>query len=199
MLRTNPITRFLMGTVMSLALAAPAVAADTYVLDASHTAVLWHISHFGFSSPSGKFMHIEGTLTLDEANPAASKIQVMIPVASVDSGVPKLDEHIKGKEFFDVATFPTATYKSDTIEVTGKDSALVHGTLTLHGVSKPVTLNVRLNKLAENMMKKKTAGFSASAVIKRSDFGMKAYLPGLGDDVRIEIESEANLAVEKSK
>jgi len=193
MLKKNTITRFLMASVFLVSLVAPAMAADTYKLDPAHTAVVWHINHFGFSNPSGKFMNADGTVTLDEKNPAASSVNVTIPIATIDSGIAKLDEHLKTKDFFDVATFPTATFASDKVEITGKDTAIVHGTLTLHGVSKPVDLTVKLNKIGENMMKKPTAGFTATATIKRSDFGMTTYLPALGDEIKLDIESEANM------
>jgi len=193
MLKKNNIASFLMVSVLSISLTTHAVAADTYKLDSMHTAVVWHISHFGFSNPSGKFMNIDGTLTLDEKNPAASKVNVTIPIATIDSGIAKLDEHLKTKDFFDVATFPTATFASDTVEITGKDTAIVHGTLTLRGMSKPVALSVKLNQMGPNMMKKPTAGFSATTTIKRSDFGMTTYLPALGDEVKLDIESEANM------
>ena len=193
MSKNTIIKRLLMTTLLSVSLAAPALAADSYTLDPTHTAVVFHISHFGFSTPSGKFMNTEGTLVLDEKNPAASKVNVTIPITTIDTGVAKLDEHLKTKDFFDAATFPTATFTSDKVDVTGKDTAIVHGTLTLHGVAKPVVLNVKLNKLGENMFKKQTAGFTATATLKRSDFGMTTYLPGLGDEVKLDIESEANL------
>jgi len=82
-----------------------------------------------------------------------------------------------------------------TIAINNLVTAQVQGVLTLHGVSKPVLLEVKLNKIGDNMMKKKTAGFSATTTLHRSDFGMSAYLPGLGDEVKIGIESEANIAV----
>jgi polyisoprenoid-binding protein YceI len=186
-------SRVALATALSLAFTAPAMAADVYTLDPAHTAITFHINHFGFSNPSGKFMNVDGTLSLDEKNPAASKVSVTIPIAMIDTGVPKLDEHVKTKDFFDAATFPTATYVSDKVDVTGPDTAIVHGTLTLRGVAKPVDLNVKLNKIGDNMMKKHTAGFTATATIKRSDFGMTAYLPMLGDDVSLDIESEANM------
>lgn len=187
-------SRLACGTLLSCMLAAPAFASpETYTLDPMHTAVEFHINHFGFSNPSGKFMNIQGTLVLDQQNPAASKVNVTIPIASIDTDIAKLDEHVKGKEFLDAEAFPTATYVSDRVDITGKDSAVVHGMLTLHGVTKPVALNVKLNKLDKNMMNKMTAGFTATASINRSDFGMTRYLPGLGDQVRIDIESEANL------
>jgi polyisoprenoid-binding protein YceI len=188
------ILRTVLGTLVALSVAVPALAADTYKLDPFHTAIGFHINHFGFSNPSGKFMNVDGTLLLDEKNPAASKVTATIPIATVDTGVAKLDEHLKTKDFFDAETYPTATFVSDKIDVTGKDTAKVHGILTLRGVAKPVTLDVKLNRLAENMMKKQTAGFTASTTLKRSDFGMSTFVPALGDDIRIDIETEANLA-----
>ena len=167
--------------------------AQTYKLDAAHTAITWHIDHFGFSKPSGKFMNVEGSVTLDQDNPANSHVEVTIPVAKVNTGVPELDEHLIGPDFFDAAQFPTATFKSTHVTITGEHSADVTGDLTLHGVTKPVTLQVKLNRMAENMFKKQTAGFTASTTLKRSDFGMTTYLPNLGDEITIEIESEANM------
>ncbi len=181
-------------SALALSLAASAQAAETYKLDPYHTQVVWSINHFGFSNPSGKFASIDGTLILDEAKPENSKVEATITIANLFTGIEKLNEHLLGDTFFDAKKFPTATFASDKVEVTGKDTAKVTGNLTLHGVTKPVVLDVTLNKIGENMMHKKTAGFSASTTLKRSDFGISSYLPGLGDDVKIGIESEANLA-----
>ena len=169
----------------------PASAADTYTFDTNHTSVLWHISHFGFSYPSGKWL-ANGTLIADEAKPQDSKVNITIDVAAIDTGITKLDEHLKSSQFFDVEKFPTATFVSDKVTLTGKNTAKVHGMLTVHGVSKPVILDVTLNKLGVSpITNKKTAGFTAITNIKRSDFGMTTYLPGLGDDVKIDIQAEA--------
>lgn len=169
-------------------------ALQTYTLDPAHSYVEWHISHFGFSNPSGKWF-VNGTLLLDEHHPQRSKVNVTINVADMVTGIPKLDEHLKDKDFFDVVEYPTATFVSNKVQLTGQYTANVHGTLTLRGVAKPVTLDVTLNKKGMSVInKKETVGFTATTVLKRSDFGMKAYLPGLGDEVRINIESEATLA-----
>ncbi len=168
-------------------------AADTYTLDPMHTAVTWTINHFGFSNPWGKFSMITGSLTLDEAAPQNSSLSVTIPTDELVTGIPKLDEHLKSDQFFDVASYPTATFTSTKVVLTGKNSAKVEGTLSLRGISKPEVLNVTLNKIGDNMMHKKTAGFSATTTVKRSDFGMTTYLPALGDEVKLYIESEANL------
>lgn len=171
----------------------PSQAAETYILDPMHTYVAWHVSHFGFSRPSGKWL-AEGTLLLDEQKPQNSKVDVTIKVSDLITGIPKLDEHLKSKDFFDVEQFPTATFVSDKVDVTGKKTATVYGMLTLHGVSKPVVLHVILNKMdISPISNKKTVGFSATAEIKRSDFGMNAYLPGVGNEVKLDIEAEGQL------
>jgi polyisoprenoid-binding protein YceI len=170
-----------------------AEAAETYTMDPSHTAVTWTINHFGFSNPWGKFSMITGTLTLDEQAPQNSMVSVTIPMAELVTGIEKLDEHVKSPDFLDVATYPEATFVSTKVKLTGKATADVYGTLTMHGVSKPEVLHVKLNKVGENMMKKKTAGFSATATIKRSDFGVTKYVPMLGDEVKLYIESESNI------
>lgn len=175
--------------------AVPAMAEpQTYNLDPSHTNITWHASHFGFSSPSGKFTESEGTLVLDEDNPANSTVSVTIKPASVLTGIEKFDTHLQSEDFFHVEKFPTARFVSDKVEVTGDDSANVHGSLTLLGVTKPAVLDVKLNKIGENPMDKtKTAGFSASTTIHRSEYGMDYALPGVSDAVEITIEAEARL------
>ena len=190
-LHGKTVARLLTAAVLAYSPAMPAVAAETYKLDPLHTAVVWHVSHLGFSTPSGKFMNIDGTLVLDRPNLAASKVKLTIPITMMDTGVPEMDEHLKSKDFFDAANYPTATFISNTVEVTGKDTVIVHGTLTMHGVSKPEDLDVRINKVGENGHKEPTAGFSATTTIKRSDFGITYYVPILPDEIRLEIETEA--------
>lgn len=170
-----------------------AQAADSYKFDPNHTSVIWNADHFGYSKPHGIFSQIEGTLSLDEADPAKSNLNVTIPTDKIATGIPKFDEHLKGKDFFDVAAHPTATFVSKKVEVTGKDTAKVTGDLTLVGITKPVTLNVKLNKNAPNAMNNKpTVGFSATTKIKRSEFGIKYAIPGVSDEVDLVIEAEAN-------
>jgi polyisoprenoid-binding protein YceI len=172
-----------------------AQAADTYTFDPMHTSILWHANHFGFSNPSGKFTAISGSVTLDEANPANSKVKVDISTDGMFTGLPVFDAHIKSEKFLDVAAYPAASFVSDKVEITGKNTAKVHGQLTLHGVTRPEVLDVTLNKLeASPMNQKKTAGFTASTTIKRSDFGISAYIPGVSDEVKIDIEAEAGLS-----
>ncbi len=177
--------------------ALPAFAApEEFTLDPTHTSVTWQVSHIGFSTFYGKFNKVTGTLTLDEAKPEASKVSVKFDMSGIISGVEKLDEHLKTDAFFDVAKYPTATFESTKVEVTspGK-TARVTGNLTLHGVTKPVVLDVTLNKIGEYpMTKKKAVGFDATATIKRSDFGVSYGIPMVPDDVKIMIESEGSLS-----
>jgi polyisoprenoid-binding protein YceI len=166
-------------------------AAETFILDPGHTYVLWQINHLGYSTQAGKW-YANGTLMIDREKPENDKLNVTIKVADVITGIPELDKHLKGSDFFDVEKYPTATFVSDKVEVNGKE-AKVYGKLTLHGVTKPVTLDVKLNKEGNHPISKKyTAGFSGTTRIKRSDFGINAYLPMLGDEVILTIEAEAN-------
>ncbi len=169
-------------------------APETYTLDPHHTYALWFVNHYGFSKVSGKFI-ANGSLVLDEANPQNSKVNVIINIADLATGIPEFDQHLKSKDFFDAAQFPTATFASTKVDVTGKDSATVYGTLTIHGVSKPAILNVKLNTIGMHpYTMKKSAGFSADTTIKRSDFGLGTYVPKISDEVKIDIEAEAGKA-----
>jgi len=167
-------------------------AADTYTIDPNHSYVLWHISHFEFSHPSGKWMVAEGTLNLDKDKPLNSKVNVLIHVNDMITGIPELDKHLKEPLFFDTTKYPQATFVSNKVTLTGKDSAKVQGVLTVHGISKSIILNVKLNKMGISpITNKETVGFTATTNIKRSDFGISTLLPGLGDEVQINIEAEA--------
>ena len=184
--------RLLLQTAAALLLSsATASAADTFQFDPNHTSIWWHANHFGFSNPAGRFTIQSGDVMLDQANPAMSKVDVVIDVNSLVTGIDKFNTHIKSPDFLDAAKFPTATFRSTKVDVTGKDTAKVTGDLTLHGVTKPETLDVKLNKIGQHpMTQKEAAGFTASAVIKRSDFGVTKYIPGVSDDIRIDIEAE---------
>ncbi len=165
--------------------------AETLTLDPSHTYVLWHIKHLGFSTQAGKW-YAKGTLLIDEKKPQDSKVDVTIDVAKIITGDPELDHHLKGPMFFSTAKYPTATFVSNKIMMTGKDTAKVEGVLTLRGISKPITLNIKLNKVGVSPVSDKmTAGFSGTTKIKRSDFGMTTFLPSLSDEVDLNIEAEA--------
>lgn len=162
-----------------------------YTIDPAHSYVLWHINHFGFSNPSGKWF-VNGNLAIDEQNPQNSQVNVTINLTDMVTGIKELDDHLRGAEFFDTTKFPTATFKSNKVVMTGKSTAKIDGVLTLHGVSKPVTLDVTLNKQGKSpITDKESIGFSGHTQLNRSDFGITSVLPGLSDQVPIEIELEA--------
>lgn len=177
----------------ALALATAPVFAATYTLDPGHTQVVFSWNHFGYSNPTAQFGKVEGTLEFDQANPTKDSVNVTIALASVNTNVPKLDEHLQKEEFFDSAKFPNATFKSTKVEKgASKDHLKVTGELTLHGVTKPVVLDVTVNKVGEHPMRKAAAaGFDATTTIKRSDFGINKYVPMVSDDIKIHITSEA--------
>lgn len=180
-------------TIATLGLLVSSAHATNYKFDPSHTTVNWSANHFGFSNPTGKFTEFEGGLNLDEKNPNKSSLDVIIKIDSLNTGLPKFDKHLKSADFFNVEKFPTAKFVSKSVVLKGKKEAKVNGELTLLGITKPITLNVTLNKLDPNpFTKKQTAGFSATATIKRSEFGMNYGLPGISDNVRLTIEAEAS-------
>lgn len=170
-----------------------AFALEKYTIDPQHTFVLFHINHLSFSNQSGKW-YAQGTLLLDESNIENSKVNVSINVAKVITGIPELDKHLKGKEFFNVKKHALAKFVSNKITSNFSDKFEIEGILTLNGIARPVTLKAIKNKVDINPISLlKTAGFSATTTINRSDFNIKAYLPDISDEVQLEIELEANL------
>ncbi|MGM8851252.1 YceI family protein [Salinicola halophyticus] len=167
----------------------------TYQMDPTHTSVVVSWAHFGFSHPTATFSDVKGTIQFDEDDVSNSSVDVTIPVKSVDTKVPALNEEFLGAEYFDVAQYPDATFKSTAIESTGDDQYDVHGDLTIKGVTKPVVLHAKLNKAGNHPMANVPAlGFDATTVIKRSDFGVDQYVPDVSDEINIEISSEAEAA-----
>jgi len=179
------------AAVFAAAAALPAFAADSYTIDPAHTFPGFEINHLGFSSLRGTFNGTSGKIVLDAAGKGGS-IEAIIDLASVTTGQAKRDEHLKSPDFFEVAKYPTMTYKSSKLKYNGTNLAGADGELTLHGVTKPVTLTMtNFNCGANPMSKKPTCGGNATATIKRSDFGITTGIPAVGDEVRISIEVEA--------
>lgn len=179
--------------VILLALVALPIYATTYTLDPDHTQGVFRWNHLGFSSPAAQFSQGEGTLEFDQADPTKSSVTVTIPLSSLHTGVPALDDDLRSKEFFDTATFPTATFKSTKVEKGAMTGQLkVTGDLNLHGVTKPVTLAVTIVKVGTNPRTGLPAvGFDATTTLRRSDFGLGAYVPQVGDKIPMRIVSEA--------
>ncbi len=194
------LTLFIVLLVSGAGVGTANAAAERYVFDDTHTSVIWFADHMGFSASTGQFMDFNGEITLDENNPENSKVEITIKTDSIRTGLPKFDDHLKNADFFNVEKFPEAKFVSTKVEVLGDNKAKVHGDLTMLGVTEPLVLDVKKNKIGKNPFNgKQTAGFSAHAVIKRSKYGMEYGLPGVGDDVRLVIEAEAIQSVFEEK
>jgi len=169
--------------------------AGSYKLEKNHAKLNWSTSHFGFSTYSGQFTGFDMTATLDPVNPTRSSLYATVNMNSVDTRNDRLDAHLKNADFFETAKFGTATFRSTRVERTGPTTARVTGNLTMRGVTRPLTLDVRFNRAGENPLSKAyTVGFDATAVIKRSLWGVNYALPAVGDDVRLEFSGEFNPA-----
>ena len=181
-----------LALVASVAVAAPV----TYTIDPNHTNVLFTWNHFGYSNPTGNLGGASGTIVFDQKNPSASSVQVTLPLAALDTHVSKLDDHLKASDFLDAAKYPTITFKSTKVEKGAGDKAYtVTGDLTVHGVTKPVVLAATLNSAEVHPMSKMpTIGFDATTTIKRSDFGVGAYVPKVSDELKVHITTEAAAA-----
>ena len=177
----------------ALLLAGNAFAAPvSYKIDANHTDVIAEWNHFGFSHPTARFGQVDGVIVYDAATVGQSSVKVTIPLSGINSGVAKLDEHLRSSDFFDAEQFPTITFTSTSTQAAGDNKLRVAGDLTVHGVTRPVVLDVTLNKAGEHPNGKRAAiGFDASTTIKRSDFGIDKYVPNVSDEITIRITTEA--------
>ncbi len=166
------------------------VAAGTYAVEPTHTIIEWSVNHFGFNDYFGMIGEPTGSLTIDPAKLSAAKVSIEIPIKNIVTPSAKLNEHLASDGFFDVAKFPTAKFVS-TMVMPGKgNTAMVHGNLTLHGVTKPVILSARFTGAGVNPMdkdKKLTVGFQATTSIMRTQFGMGQFVPFVGDKVDLKI------------
>ncbi len=181
----------LLAAITALGLNVAAMAADSYTLDPGHTFPRFEISHFGFSTHHGQFNKTSGKIVLDRAAKTGT-IEITVDTASISTGDPALEKHLKSEDFFNVAKFPTMVFKSKSVKFNGDVPASAEGELTLLGVTKPLTLTISRVKCAPHpMLKKDACGAEVSGVLKRSDFGMKTYVPALGDEVTLHIQVES--------
>lgn len=171
--------------------------ADTWQIDPAHTNVEFTVRHMMISNVKGQFQKTAGTITVNGSDAASAQIDATIDASSVDTRVERRDMHLKSPDFLDVAKYPTITFKSTKVEADGPNKWKVTGDLTLHGVTKPVVLDVESSGAPVSMGGKTHAGASATTKIKRSDFGLtwnKALEAGgvmVGDEVAISIDVEA--------
>lgn len=174
------------------AASAASAAPVRYTLDPPHTQVLFSWDHLGFSHPTGQFDQVQGTLVYDAEHPEKSSVRVSIPVKSLDTHVPALDKQLLGAQFLDAEKYPAITFVSTKVRPAGKDRFEVEGNLTVHGATRPVTLNVTLNKSGSYpMIDAPALGFSAVTRLDRSAFGVAGGIPMVGDALQVTISAEA--------
>ena len=184
----------LLTTAMAAALlAAPAFAAnEDYVLDASHSQIVFSYNHLGYSTTWGMFSGFEGTISFNQEDPAASSVNVSFPVRTMFTGWEARFDHFMGEDFFAAAEDEMVTFASTSIEVTGENTAMITGDLTLNGVTKPVVLDTVLNQVGDHPQAQKPwAGFDATTTLLRSDFNVGNFAPFVSDEVEIQISIEA--------
>ena len=177
----------------SLALASASLCATTYPLEPDYTQGVFRWNHLGFSSPAAQFSQGTGTLEFEQGDPTRSSVSVTIPLRTLNTGVPALDEDFRSSDFFDTARFPSATFKSSRVEKGAmQDQLKITGNLSLHGVTRPVTLDVTVIKIGTNPRSSlPTVGFDAMTTLKRSDFGLGKYVPQVSDEVQMHIIVQA--------
>lgn len=180
-------------------LAAPAAHAAPYAIDAAHTNVGFKVKHMMVSWVRGEFRDARGTVDWDPAKPEALRIEVTVPVGTVDTDEPKRDEHLRSADFFDVATYPEMTFKSSKVTKNKDGTLAVAGDLTIRGKTKPVTFQVEgLGAPIADPWGNHKVGASATATINRQDFGVqwnKSLDAGgvvVGDEVQITLDVELN-------
>jgi polyisoprenoid-binding protein YceI len=177
----------------ALAFAAAAAQAETYQIDSRHSQVHFTYSHLGLSNITARLADATGTVVYDPADPSAASIEITVPIASISTGVPAMDEHFQKDDMFDAARYPTASFRSTKVEAAGEGRLKVTGDLTIHGVTREASFDVTVNGLKEHpMMKVPAAGFDAVGTIRRSEFGVDKYLMAVPDEVRINVTVEAH-------
>ena len=167
------------------------VKAGTYSVDPAHTQVTWTVNHLGFSMLQGQFGASGGSLSLDPANVAASKIDVTFDMKGLSTTVPALVAHLNSPDFFNTSAFGTARFVSTSIKPGAKNTAVIVGDLTIKDITKPITLSAQFVGAGANPMAggALNIGFAAKASIKRSDFGLGLAVPAVSDTVDLEINA----------
>ena len=186
-----------LGLAAALA-AAPAVAApEKYMLDSSHSQILFSYNHLGYSTTWGMFSGFAGEIMFDQEDPANSSVTVSMPVMSMLTGWEERFAHFMSPDFFGATEDEMVTFTSTAIEVTGENTALITGDLTLNGVTKSVVLDAKLNQVGDHPMANQPwAGFDATTTLLRSDFNVGAFAPFVSDEVQVQISIEAMKAAE---
>lgn len=184
----------ILAALMS-ATASMALAADKYTLDSSHSQVVFNYNHLGFSTTYGMFSGFEGEIMLDAENPANSSVTVSMPTKSMFTGWEQREQHFMSDDFFGATDEDVITFTSTSIELTGEDTALITGDLTMNDVTKSVVLDAKLNQAGNHPMANTAwAGFDATTTLVRTDFNLGQFAPFVSDEVSVAISVEAQKA-----
>lgn len=186
----------LFATVLAVAATGALAAPEKYELDPSHSQVVFSYNHLGFSTTHGMFSGFEGEIMFDAEDPAASSVNVSMPVMSMFTGWEEREEHLMSDDFFGASEGDMVTFSSTGIEVTGDTTAKITGDLSMNGVTKSVVLDASLNQKADShpMNNKPWLGFGATTTLLRSDFGVDKFTPFVSDEVEVRISVEAGKA-----
>jgi polyisoprenoid-binding protein YceI len=172
--------------------ASPPAEARTFEVDGVHSTALFRVMHLGVSYAYGRFGKLGGEIVLSE-DEGGSSVRIEIDTASVDTGSEKRDDHLRSPDFFSATEFPTLSFESSSVKAAGEDRYAVTGTLTLHGVSKEVRVDVVKTGEGKGMRDSTLIGFETTFEILRSDYGMDFMVPNVGDEVRITLSIEAGM------
>lgn len=168
-----------------------AAMADTYTVDPVHSSIVFRIGHLQISSVYGRFNKASGTVEYDPAAPEKAKFDVQVATKNVDTNEPRRDDDLRSPNFFDAEKYPTIQFKSTSVKAAGDKTLEVSGDMTLHGVTKPITVTMQYGGVANNPRMGVRSGFSTEFTIKRSDFGMDKMIPMVGDEVKMMVQLEA--------
>lgn len=190
----NAFKSIAMATVLAASTSLPVLAADNYSIDSDHTWVGFSIGHAGWANAHGQFRKVSGDIVFDQDNFSKSKVSVVIDATSVDTNHEKRDQHVTSGDFLNTSEFSKIVFESNKIEKTGDKTFLVHGKMTLAGVSRDLVLDAQWNSESPLPWDPKTikTGFSATTTINGADFGMSKLLAyGIGPDIHVQIDVEA--------
>jgi polyisoprenoid-binding protein YceI len=185
--------RFVLTAIFAMLAAAatcPVIAADQYKVDAIHSSIVFRIKHMGVSYCYGRFNKVSGVFNLDAQDPAASEIDVTVESGSIDTASEQRDQHLRSPDFFDAAKYPTIRFRATKTGRQGSGPFTVTGNLTLHGVTRPVTVEIEAVGSGKGMLGEVRSGMETLFTIRRSDFGMDKMVGPVGDDVRMMVSLE---------
>ena len=183
---------FILAAALAAAATTATADAEKYMLDASHSQIVFSYNHIGFSTTYGMFSGFEGEIMFDQDAPAASSVSVSMPAKSMITGWEKRLGHFMSDDFFAATDDEMISFTSTGIEVTGEKTAKITGDLTVNDTTKSVVLDAVLNKAGQHPMAgKQWVGFDATTTLLRSDYGLGAFAPAVSDEVQVMISIEA--------